>query len=626
MPTFPLLVSVVPAWLHMRRVSALIICPVNRWLLRTGSQGDDVAVRDFRAQYGTGEAGHFPFRFGAMFSFHTRSLGIVMYTVALSAHSSGAYAQGTNVSARDSASARDSVAATAREADSLAGSPVVFRDDTLFRLYGALGPFTSAQRAAAAVAKLEDAAHAREVLDSIAVIDRHVFSELMLRGTVLMTVVDSDAVPLARSRDAVARAYAVRVRQALVQARERLSARAILIDVGYAAAASLALFLAFYLLHLAFPRLYRRLEAVRRARVPALRIQQLELLSADGLSRALLTVAQGARVAVTIVLLYIYIPLVLSFFPWTEPLSRRIVGYALTPLGVAWNAFVGFVPSIFYLLVIALITRYVLKLIHALFRAIESGAVTFQGFYREWADPTYKIARVLILAFAAVVSFPYLPGSHTDAFKGVSLFLGVLFSLGSSSAVSNIVAGIVLTYTRAFEVGDRVQIGEAIGDVTERSLLVTRVRTIKNVEVTIPNGTVLGAQVRNYTRLAQGAGLVLHTTVTIGYDAPWRTVHELLVAAALRTEHVMNEPGPYVLQTTLGDFYVSYELNAFTRRADLMASTYSSLHRNIQDAFNEAGVEIMSPHYGALRDGSEIAIPATYRPPGDEGPARVMHS
>ncbi len=561
------------------------------------------------------EAGHFPSRLVAMHPFHTRPLAAALCAIALGGHSSVACAQG-NV-----ASTRDSVAAPAPQADSLAGSPVVFRDDTLFRLYGALGPFTARQRAAAAAARLDDAAQAHDELDSIAVIEQNGFSELVVRGVVLMTVVDSDAVPLARTRDAIARTYAARMQQALARSRERLSARALLIDVGYAAAASLALLLAFFLLHLTFPRLYRRLEAVRRARVPALRIQQLELLSAEGLSRALLLVAQGLRVAVTIVLLYIYIPLVLSFFPWTEPLSRRIVGYALTPLGVAWDAFVGFVPSMFYLLVIVLITRYVLKLIHALFRAVEGGAITIDGFYREWADPTYKIARVMVLAFAVVASFPYLPGAHTDAFKGVSLFLGVLFSLGSSSAVSNIVAGIVLTYTRAFEVGDRVQIGEAIGDVTERSLLVTRVRTIKNVEVTIPNGTVLAAQVRNYSRLAQGEGLVLHTTVTIGYDAPWRTVHELLVAAALRTDNIMNEPGPFVLQTSLDDFYVSYELNALTRRADLMASTYSSLHRNIQDSFNEAGVEIMSPHYSSLRDGNEIAIPSSYRPPGDEAPA-----
>jgi small-conductance mechanosensitive channel len=513
-------------------------------------------------------------------------------------------------------------ATTPPPADSLPTTAVVFHDDTLFRLYGDLGPFSAAQRAAAASIRLADLARlSTEQPDTIAVIERAGYAELVAHGITIMSVLDSDAAPLAKSRSAVAHEYAMRIQRSLGAARAQLSARALLIDSAYAAAATLVLLLALTILHLAFPRIYRRLEAIRRSRVPALRIQQLELLSADGITRALLLVARIARATVTLLLLYVYVPLVLGFFPWTEPLSRRIVGYAVTPLAAAWHAFISFVPSLFYLLVFVLVTRYLLKLIHAIFRAIESGAITFAGFYPEWAEPTYKIARVLVLALAAVVCFPYLPGAHTDAFKGVSLFLGVLFSLGSSSAVSNIVAGIVLTYTRAFEVGDRVQVGDSIGDVTERSLLVTRLRTIKNVEVTIPNGTVLASSVLNFTRLAAGPGLLLHTTVTIGYDAPWRVVHDLLTNAARHTEHIQDSPAPFVLQTALDDFYVSYEINAATSRADLMAATYSALHANIQDAFNEAGVEIMSPHYGALRDGNTIAIPPQYVAENAEAPA-----
>ncbi|MDQ6887953.1 MAG: mechanosensitive ion channel family protein [Gemmatimonadota bacterium] len=498
-----------------------------------------------------------------------------------------------------------------------AKSPVVLRGDTLFYLYGALGPFTGQQRAAAATARLAELASVRRwTTDSVVAVTRAGFSELSAGSDVLMTVLDADAAPLGKPRELVARQYAATLSRALVAAERQLSARAILIDVGYAALTSFALLVALWLLHLAFPRVYRRLEAVRQSRVPSLRIQQLELLSASGLARALLVIARTLRIAITLLLLYVYVPLVLSFFPWTEALSRRIVGYAVTPLAAAWSSFVGFVPNVFYLLVIVLITRYALKLVHSIFRAIESGAITLDRFYPEWAEPTYKIARVLVLAFAAVISFPYLPGAHTDAFKGVSIFFGVLFSLGSSSAIGNIVAGIVLTYTRAFEPGDRVKIGDAIGDVTERTLLVTRLRTIKNVEVTIPNGTVLASHVLNYTRLAGARGLVLHTTVTIGYDAPWRTVHGLLLAAAGRTEHALADPAPFVLQTSLDDFYVSYELNVHTARADVMAATYSALHANIQDAFNDAGVEIMSPHYGALRDGNAIAIPEGLRTRG----------
>jgi small-conductance mechanosensitive channel len=280
-------------------------------------------------------------------------------------------------------------------------------------------------------------------------------------------------------------------------------------------------------------------------------------------------------------------------------------------------------PNIFYIAAIVLITRYALRGVHALFSAVGDGAITFKEFHRDWAEPSYKIVRVLLLAFAAVVVFPYLPGARSDAFKGVSLFLGVLFSLGSSSAIGNMVAGVVLTYTRAFQIGDRVKIGETIGDVTEKTLLVTRVRTIKNVEITIPNGTVLGAQVVNYTTLAATRGLILNTAVTIGYDAPWRTVHELLIAAAARTEHLAPEPAPFVLQTSLDDFYVTYEINAYTARADLMAVIYSRLHENIQESFNAAGVEIMSPHYGALRDGNPTTIPVDHR--GGEYRAPAFH-
>jgi small-conductance mechanosensitive channel len=226
-----------------------------------------------------------------------------------------------------------------------------------------------------------------------------------------------------------------------------------------------------------------------------------------------------------------------------------------------------------------------------------------------------------VFAFAVVVMWPYLPGSGSDAFKGVSLFVGVLFSLGSSGAVGNIVAGVVLTYTRAFQIGDRVKIGETTGDVFERTLLVTRLRTIKNVDVTIPNGAVLGNQVINYTGQAQGPGLILHTTITIGYDAPWKQIHELLIAAAKATPEILEDPAPFVLQTSLDDFYVSYQINAYTRNPSVMARTYSVLHQNIQDQFNGAGVEIMSPHYNALRDGNQMTIPPAQLPRTYQAPA-----
>jgi small-conductance mechanosensitive channel len=256
-----------------------------------------------------------------------------------------------------------------------------------------------------------------------------------------------------------------------------------------------------------------------------------------------------------VLLLYVYVPLVLSFFPWTTPLSRRIVAYALPPFAAAWAASVAYLPNLFYLAAGVIIARYALKFVRSVFAAMGSGAIRVEGFHRDWADPTYKIARVMVLAFAVMALYPFLPGAGSDAFKGVSIFLGVFFSLGSSAAIGNVVAGVVLTYTNAFRTGDRVKIGDTVGDVVEKTLLVTRLCTIKNIAVTIPNGAVLGSQIVNYSTHASAQGLIQHTAVTIGYDAPWRQVHALLIDAARATEDICEVPPPFVLQTSLADFY-----------------------------------------------------------------------
>ncbi len=492
-----------------------------------------------------------------------------------------------------------------------AGAPVVFGTDTLFRLYGNLGPFSAESRANTLVERLRKQGQGIVRGDSIGITDRETYSEVAVGDAVLMTVLDADAEPLGIDRVELARDYAAKIRSSVITASERSSTRALLIDAGFALAATIVLILLLRLISWGFPRVLNRIEALRQVKLPALRIQQFELLPAGRLAALLFGLARVLRVFLVLLLFYIYIPLVLSFFPWTAPLSQRIVGYALVPFAAAWVGFITYVPSLFYLAAGIVIVRYILVFLHMLFGALRSGSITIGGFYPDWAEPTYKIIRVLVLALAATVLYPYLPGARSDAFKGISIFIGVLFSLGSSSAIGNMVAGIVLTYTRAFQIGDRVKIADTVGDVIEKTMLVTRVRTIKNVAVTIPNGTVLSSQVINYSTLAAG-GLILHTSVTIGYDAPWRQVHDLLIDAAKRTENILDTPEPFVLQTSLDDYYVSYELNASTNKPAIMAVIYSQLHQNIQETFNEAGVEIMSPHYRAQRDGNQITIPATH--------------
>ena len=259
------------------------------------------------------------------------------------------------------------------------------------------------------------------------------------------------------------------------------------------------------------------------------------------------------------------------------------------------------------------------------FHQIEQGRLVFASFPAEWADPTNKIVRVLLIAFGVVVAFPYLPASDSPAFAGVSVFMGVLFSLASSSALSNMIAGIVLTYTGAFRLGDRVKVGDSFGDIIETSLLATRVRTIKNEDITIPNSVVLGSSTINYSREARTLGLILHTSVTIGYDAPWRKVHDLLIEAALATPGVLHQPRPFVWQTALNDFYVTYEINAYTDAPRDMVDIYAALHARIQDTFYAAGVEIMSPalHVAARRQhGGDSGVPEGPRVPRARVPRR----
>lgn len=371
-----------------------------------------------------------------------------------------------------------------------------------------------------------------------------------------------------------------------------------------------------------FPRMLDKVSAWGRTTHYSLKIQRVELISGAQISDALLGLLRALRLVAYVSLTYLYATSILGFFPATRNLSIELLNHLIDPITMIGRTFIASVPDIIAIALIIVVTNYIIKLIHMFFNGIERGAITFQGFHREWTTPTYKIVRFFVLVFAAVAIFPYIPGSHSEAFRGISVFLGVLVSLGAAGAFSNIVAGVILTYMRPFSVGDRVKIADTVGDITEKTLLVTRVRTIKNVDVTIPNALVLSSHIINFSSSAmKPPPLILHTSLTIGYDTAWQKVHELLIAAAKQTTHILETPEPFVLQTSLDDFYVRYEINAYTGAPNKMAAIYSELHRHIQDQFNEAGVEIMSPHYTQIRDGNRTTIPdeylpKTYRPSG----------
>jgi small-conductance mechanosensitive channel len=311
----------------------------------------------------------------------------------------------------------------------------------------------------------------------------------------------------------------------------------------------------------------------------------------------------------------------LGLYPWTRALSAQLFVLVLNPLKQMGNGLLGALPNLIFLAVLFVVVRFCLRIIRTFFDRVHRGWIRLETFERELAMPTYRIVRLMVIVFALVIAYPYIPGSDSEAFKGMSIFFGVVLSIGSSSFIANIIAGYSLTYRRAFREGDRIRVGESEGAVIEMTTLNTRIRSLKNEEINIPNSIVLGSAIVNYTTFQREPGLILHTEVGIGYDVSWRQVEAMLLAAAARTQGLKQEPRPFVLQKALGDFTVQYQLNAYCQDANTMNSIYSALHGNIQDVFNEFGVQIMSPNYVADPAQAKVVPPEQWYPAPAEPPA-----
>lgn len=432
---------------------------------------------------------------------------------------------------------------------------------------------------------------------SLAIAEEADRSVIRAGNTVVVAIYDEDAHLEGLGRHLLVNLYAEQIRKIIQNYRNDRKPEVILRTVLYAATATAVLFALVYGIVLLFRGVNTWLERRFRRRIEALEMKSLRIVNAHQLWSAATALLRLVRTLLVLVLLYVHLNLVLGLFPWTRGIARDLLQLAYDPLIAISQSFVGYLPKLFFLVVLVIVARYALKLIRVFFDAVAEGRVHFSGFDREWSWPTYRIVRFVFLAFMLVVAYPYIPGSDSDAFKGVSLFLGVLFSLGSSSVLSNIIAGYSMTYRRAFKVGDRVRINNAFGDVVEMSVLVTHILTPKNERVIIPNSKILNEEVINYSAMARERGLILHTTVGIGYETSWRQVEAMLLMAAQRTPGLRPDTQPFIRQTALGDFAVTYELNVYSDDAWRMGELYTDLHRNILDVFNEYGVQIMTPAY-----------------------------
>jgi small-conductance mechanosensitive channel len=508
-------------------------------------------------------------------------------------------------------------APTAEDAGALpARAPVIVDGIKLFDVRG-VSAYPAEQRAADISRRIATLAEDPSIsADSLTVVASADYDEILAGIRRVMVVLDSDARMEGIRRANLARADALRIRTAIEgYRRDREPAR-----LTEAALTSLGATVALAALLVGLTWLHRRLragvETRYRARVKGVQVSTFQFVRAERVWQAVIGVVAAAWTVVAVVALYLYLGYVLTSFPWTRGLGLGLAGMIAVPLGFLASGAISTFPKLVFLAIFVFVTRYLLRIIRLFFDAVGAGTVTLGSFAPEWATPTYKLVRLLVVALAVVVAYPYVPGAQTDAFKGVSLFIGVVFSLGSSSFIGNVIAGYSMTYRQTFHAGDIVKIGPHVGAVETAGLMVTRLRTPKNEEVIVPNSQILGADVVNFSTMAKRGGLILHTTVGIGYETPWRQVEAMLLEAANRTDGLLKEPKPFVLQTALGDFAVTYEINVYCDAPALMPGLYTALHRNILDVFNEYGVQIMTPAYeGDPADPKIVPREAWYQAP-----------
>jgi small-conductance mechanosensitive channel len=448
--------------------------------------------------------------------------------------------------------------------------------------------------------------------DSLQVVDGAGVTRIQAGDITIMTIVDADATLEGFGRVALASAHLDRIRRAVTEYRQARSAAAFRRATINALVATLLLLLSIGALIWGWRWLDGFVTRRLRSRIHSVEIQSFEVMRAEQIWSSLRGALAALRMVAFLAVVLIYVGFLLAQLPWTRTLSQGMVAFALVPLRVMGSGLVANIPSLVFLAVLFVFVRLGLRAIRLFFDAVRSRTVRIERFDPDWAEPTYKLVRLGVVAFALVVAYPYIPGSDTAAFRGVSVFIGVVFSLGSSTAIANIIAGYMMTYRRALRVGDRVKIGDAIGDVIAIRLQVTHLRSFKNEEIIISNSQILTSDVVNYSSLVRAHGLILHTEVGIGYDTPWRQVEAMLIAAADQTDGLLRDPCPFVLEKRLGDFAVVYELNVYCGDVKAMNQLYAALHRNILDVFNEYGVQIMTPAYEGDPPAPKIVAPANW--------------
>lgn len=490
------------------------------------------------------------------------------------------------------------------------GVPVVPFKDTIFTMYQGIGGFSVNERVNAIQTRIKVLANLYSFqLDSIRVVEDGEVWYVKGGSDLIVSVNAEDALWMNTTPAALINLYSKKIKDSIAQYRDDTSLTKLMKGIGLAILVLLVVSLIVYGINKMAGYAKRVVLRHRENKLTGITIRGYELVSAKRQIRFIWSIFNMLKGLVIVTVIYLTLPIVFNLFPATEGYAPVLLSYILDPIKKISLAIIHYFPNFITIAIIVIIFRYIFRILKYFANELHREALTVPGFYADWALPTYQILRVLLIAFMLIVIFPYLPGSKSPIFQGVSVFIGILFTFGSAGALGNVVAGLVITYMRPFSIGDRVKIGDVQGDIIEKTLLVTRIRTAKNEIISVPNSQIMNSHTINYSTDAPVNGLIVHTTLTMGYDIPWQTVHKLAIEAALEVEYIEANPIPFVLQTSLDDYYVSYQINAYTKQPNKQAVIYSELHKNLLDKFHGAGIEIMSPHFRIIRKSEDIILP-----------------
>jgi len=494
------------------------------------------------------------------------------------------------------------------------GVPLTIGNDTLFRIYAQRGGISPIERVKEIQNRLTQIGESYSVrMDSVYIYDTDVVTDIMYGKKVIASFTETDGLWQNMSRQDLAQSYLPIFTEKIIELRKTHSIQEVMKRVSLFILVLIIQFLLLKLTTYLFKKLRRKVIWIKQNKLKSISIKEYEFLDTHRQGLILLFFTTVVKWGVILLQLLITIPILFSIFPQTEAIALKIFSYVFEPIVSIIKSVIGYLPKLFTILIIYLCFKYLVKGVHYIAREVETERLKISGFFPDWAQPTFNIIRFLLYAFMIAMIYPNLPGAESGVFQGISVFVGLIVSLGSTTVIANIMAGFVITYMRPFRIGDRIKLNDTTGNVIEKTPFVTRLRTPKNEVVTIPNSFIMSSHTTNYSESARQTGLIIHTNVTFGYEVPWRQVHELLVRAALITPSVQQNPKPFVLETELHDYYPIYQINAYIKDADKLAQIYSDLYQNIQDLSNEAGIELLSPHYYAERDGNTSTIPKDYK-------------